>query len=140
LMKLIELLEGSAATPALREAVLRFAATARPTDRLAFPPHAPAIKVERALTKLFEEFPELPIEAVEIAGHSGCEFFKGVISARAADQVLRIRFEWNCKWKAMQLGWFDYFGFPDQGRAAREFDHDCFRAWEADGAGQLAEA
>ncbi|HEX8695519.1 MAG TPA: hypothetical protein VF746_24110, partial [Longimicrobium sp.] len=40
-----------------------------------------------------------------------------------------VRFVWDCKWKAEQHGWHDYFGFPDQGRAAREFGYDCFRAW-----------
>ena len=38
-------------------------------------------------------------------------------------------FHWDCKWRAQQQGWVDYFGFPDQTRAAREFGFDCFRSW-----------
>jgi hypothetical protein len=40
-----------------------------------------------------------------------------------------VRFYWDCKWKAQEQGWTDYFGFPDQMRAAREFGYDCFRSW-----------
>ena len=41
----------------------------------------------------------------------------------------RVSFHWDCKWKAMELEWHDYFGFPDQARAAREHPYACFRAW-----------
>jgi hypothetical protein len=140
LMKLIEFLEESAVSPSLRDAVRHFAVTGRAAESLSFPPNAPGVKVERTLTKLLEEYPDLPIERVEISGHSGCEFFRGEISVRSAQQALRIRFEWNCKWKATEMGWFDYFGFPDQTRAAREFEHDCFRAWEQVQSEQLAGA
>ena len=36
------------------------------------------------------------------------------------EDVRTVRFHWDCKWKAQQEGWSDYFGFPDQMRAARE--------------------
>ena len=38
-------------------------------------------------------------------------------------------FTWCCRWRAEQEGWKDYFGFPDQIRAAREFGWDCFQRW-----------
>ena len=42
----------------------------------------------------------------------------------------QVRFHWDCKWRAQQEGWVDYFGFPDQIRAAREFGWRCFERWE----------
>jgi hypothetical protein len=139
-MKLSEYLAGSAATPGFREAVEAFTAGAGPAEKLSFPVTAPRVKVERTLTKLLEEYPTLPIEGADIKGHSGCEFFRGIATIRADNRVLRVHFEWNCKWKAMELGWKDYFGFPDQVRAAHEFGHDCFRAWEEEGVEELAGA
>ena len=50
--------------------------------------------------------------------------------ALSPPRARRVRFHWDCKWRALQEGWTDYFGFPDQVRAAREFGHDCFRLWE----------
>ena len=39
-------------------------------------------------------------------------------------------FVWDCRWRAEQEGWTDCFGFPDQIRAAREYDWRCFERWE----------
>jgi len=139
-MMLSEYLGRSAATPAFREAVEAFRAGAGPSEFLAFPITAPRVKVERTLTKVLEEYGTLPIEGVEIEGYSGCEFFRGLAAIRTTEQVVRVRFEWNCKWKAIQLGWTDYFGFPDQTRAALEFGYDRFRSWEEEGAEELAGA
>jgi hypothetical protein len=138
MMKLIELLSASTATPAFRESLEDFIATATPSGRIDFPYHAPPIKVARTLTKALELYPDLEIEAVAIQARSGCEFFRGTLVLRTAEDELRVRFDWDCRWKAMQLGWMDYFGYPDQIRAAREFDHDCFRVWEEERAGELS--
>ncbi|MEX2571902.1 MAG: hypothetical protein WD737_11440 [Gemmatimonadota bacterium] len=139
-MKLLEYLGRSSAVPDFRAAIEQFLASGRPSERVAFGGRSPIIKVERTLTKLLEAYADLPIESVEIAGRSGCEFFRGEAVVRTADAERRIRFDWDCKWKAQALGWTDYFGFPDQTRAAREFGHDCFRGWEEQTVDQLAEA
>lgn len=129
-MKVIEYLGRSSALPAFRQAVEIFLATGRPGPRLRFNADAPPIKVTRVLTRLLEAHPELEIEEVEIRGRSACELFAGQLRARTVEGERLVEFEWNCRWKAEELGWVDYFGLPDQTRAAREFDHDCFRLWE----------
>ncbi len=129
-MKLIELLSHSAARPGFAQAVEIFLATGRPGPRLRFNVDAPAIKVARTLTKLVESHPELEIEEVEVRGTSGCDYFEGQLRVRTPEGEYLVEFDWNCRWKATEMGWVDYFGFPDQARAAREFDHECFRTWE----------
>lgn len=129
-MDLQAFLQRSRATDAFREAVHRFLRDGRPCERVAFNPPSPAVKVERTLTKVMESYPELAIERVEIQGVSGCEFFRGTATIHAAGEARRVRFDWDCRWRAEAEGWHDYFGFPDQTRAAREFGYDCFRAWD----------
>ena len=130
-MKVIEHLGRSAARPAFQQAIEIFLATGRPGPRLRFNTDAPPIKVARVVTRLLEAHPELEIEEVEIRGHSACELFAGQLRVRTPEGEYLVEFEWNCRWKAEELGWVDYFGLPDQSRAAREFDHDCFRIWES---------
>lgn len=132
-MILSKFLERSRASDSFRHAVREFVRDNRPNDGVTFDPYSPPVKVERTLTKLLEEHPELEIERVEIDGKSGCEFYRGELRVHTRNGLQKIRFYWDCKWKAMQMGWTDYFGFPDQTRAAREFGHDCFREWELDG-------
>ena len=132
-MKIFDLLERSSATESFREAVVRFVREGRPNERIAFNRDAPPVKVERTVTKVLEEYPELHIESIEVRGMSGCEFFRGVMEVHTGAEVRKISFHWDCKWKAMEMGWHDYFGFPDQARAAREFGHNCFRGWNEDG-------
>jgi hypothetical protein len=129
-MKLIEFLAASSATAPFKEAVEHFLNTGASSDRVSFSGHAPPVKVARTLTKLLAEYPELAIERVRVAGRSGCEYFRGEIVVGCTSEERSIEFDWDCKWKANQVGWVDYFGFPDQTRAAREFDYECFRIWE----------
>jgi hypothetical protein len=129
-MPLLDLLNRSAASDSFRAAMHEFLRTAQPVTNLDFDRRSPPVKVERTLSKLLESYPDLPIEQVIVDGTSGCEFYRGIITVVAAGQTLRVRFDWNCRWKAEQLGWTDWFGLPDQARAAREFGHDCFRVWE----------
>ena len=129
-MKIIEFLERSQASAAFRESVSAFLKTGRANERIVFDYRSPSVKVERALTKALEEYPDTPIESIELNGSSGCEFYRGTMTLRTADDERRVRFHWDCKWRAEEQGWRDYFGFADQTRAAREFGHDCFRAWE----------
>ena len=125
-----DLLERSRATADFRACVADFLADPRPNVGVTFDPYSPPVKVQRTLTKLLEAHPELEISRVEIDGSSGCEFYRGEMRVHTAHGVRRVRFHWDCKWRAQQEGWTDYFGFPDQTRAAREFGHDCFRLWE----------
>lgn len=129
-MTITDLLDRSAATPAFREAADRFLQTGRGNDRVAFAVGAPPVKVERALTKALIEYPAEPIESIEFRARSGCESFAGDLLLRTASDTRRVSFHWDCRWRAEQEGWRDWFGFPDQARAAREFGHDCFRTWE----------
>lgn len=132
-MSLQTFLQRSRATEPFRDAVARFLRDGRANDRVGFQERSPAIKVERTLTKLLEAYPGLAIERVEIDGASGCEFYRGTATVFTAAEERRVHFHWDCKWKAEQEGWTDYFGFADQARAAREFGYDCFRSWEEEG-------
>jgi hypothetical protein len=132
-MKIFELLDGSSVTDAFRDAVACFVRDGRPNERLAFNRDCPPVKVERALVRALEEYPALQVESIELHGSSGCEFFRGVMDLHTATEVRRVDFHWDCKWKAQELGWYDYFGFPDQTRAARELPYACFRSWTEEG-------
>lgn len=132
-MSLHAFLQRSHATEAFREALDRFLRDERPNAHVGFRASSPPVKVERTLTSILERFPDLPIERVEIDATSGCEYFRGTAVVYAGGEERRIRFHWDCRWRAEQEGWQDYFGFPDQARAAREFGHDCFRSWEEEG-------
>ncbi len=125
-----DLLERSRATDEFREALESFLRTGRSAGAVTFDAGSPPVKVERTIAKALEEYPGLPIEAIEIRGISGCEFYRGVATITAGGEARVVRFVWDCKWKAQEMGWTDYFGFPDQGRAAREFGHACFRTWD----------
>lgn len=129
-MKLLEFLQSSTATPAFAAAVHEFLATGHPNDRIGFSPGSPPIKIERTLTKVVESFADAAIDSVRISGRSGCEFYRGELIVCTADEELHVRFDWDCRWRAEQLGWTDYFGLPDQIRAARELGYDCFRTWD----------
>lgn len=139
-MILTDLLARSRASEAFRDAVAAFLRDGSPNENLAFDRYCPPVKVERTVIKLLEEYPEREIESVEIRGSSGCEFFRGEAVIRTASEERRVSFWWDCKWKAVQMGWTDYFGFPDQTRAAREFGHDCFRSWEEEEVRSLSAA
>ena len=128
-MILAQLLERSRASAGFRRAVAEFLGDSRPNDGVTFGRFSPPVKVERTLTKLLQEHPELEIERVEIDGTSGCEYYRGRLRVHTADSVRSVQFHWDCRWRAVQEGWTDYFGFPDQTRAAREFGHDCFKTW-----------
>lgn len=120
------LVEQSAATPEFQEALASWRRN-RPQDRLEVLGYAPDIKVERVLTKLFEALPEQVIDRVVIDGRSGCSNFTG--ECRLEPGGVRLRFDWDCAWKARVEGLTAY-GFADQQRAAQEFGYDCFRVFE----------
>ena len=92
--------------------------------------YLPQVKVQRLIKHILATEPELPIEGISIQGASGCSDFVGSVEARTVSGTLVFDFAWCCRWRAVQQGWTDYFGFPDQMRAAQEFDWRCFRTWE----------
>ncbi|HET7463824.1 MAG TPA: hypothetical protein VFJ82_21390 [Longimicrobium sp.] len=128
-MKIFQMLERSSATEPFRDALERFLRDGRPNERITFNRDCPPVKVERWLTKALEEYPQLHIESIDMRALSGCEYFRGHAEVHTPAEVRRVSFHWDCRWKAQELGWNDYFGYPDQIRAARECGHDCFRVW-----------
>jgi hypothetical protein len=92
---------------------------------------APAVKVKRLLTHILATEAHLPIEQVTVRARSGCSDFVGTVHLETATGSHVYNFVWDCRWRAEQEGWTDYFGFPDQIRAAREYDWRCFERWEA---------
>lgn len=131
-MNLLTLLESSSASPKFVEAVRAFLKDGRSNDGVIFSAGSPPVKVRRTLTRVLEAYPADEIERVEINASSGCEYYRGelVVHRSDVDGPREVHFHWDCRWRAEQEGWTDYFGFPDQIRAAREYDHDCFRDWE----------
>ena len=129
-MTLFDLLHSSAVTSEFADAIREFASTGRSNERVEFNPGSPPVKVERTLVKMLVSFPDLAIERIRIVGRSGCEYFRGELVVHADGEEHLVAFDWDCRWKAQQLGWTDYFGFPDQIRAAREHGYDCFRGWD----------
>lgn len=91
---------------------------------------APPIKVKRVLTHLLSSEPHLPIERVALRARSGCSDFVGTVQIDTATETRVFEFIWDCRWRAEQEGWTDCFGFPDQIRAAREYDWRCFQRWK----------
>ncbi|KAA3600903.1 MAG: hypothetical protein DWQ06_08765 [Calditrichaeota bacterium] len=124
-MDIKNFLNNSKATKEFKESVNDFLNGGK-SDLIKYNWTAPRVKVERTLTKIVEELQDLPISKVEIDGSSGCEYFRGTAKIWAEEE-LSIDFEWNCLWKAEEEGYKDYFGMPDQIRAAREFGYDCFK-------------
>lgn len=90
---------------------------------------APSIKVLRVVAHLLDVEPTLRLERVRITGNAGCSDFRGSVEAHADGLVRQWNFVWCCRWRAVEEGWVDCFGFPDQVRAAREFEHKCFETW-----------
>jgi len=127
-MNLDILLTGSSADDAFKAAVRAFP-TGRENARLHSPRSLPSVKVLRVVAQLLSEHPELVVHSVTVEGVSGCADFRGTMRVECSDGVREFEFLWDCRWRAVQAGWTDMFGFPDQIRAAREFGHRCFRTW-----------
>lgn len=107
-------------------------------DRIEVAGWVPHVKIRRLLTQLLDAEGELPIERVVINGSSGCSDFVGSVQVHTAAGPHVIDFVWDCRWRAMNEGYVDYFGFPDQIRAAQEFDWRCFQLWQRRDSGHLA--
>jgi hypothetical protein len=91
---------------------------------------APPVKVRRLITHMLETEPHLPVERIAVRGRSGCSDFVGTVQVHTESGTEVFEFAWDCRWRAEQEGWTDCFGFPDQIRAAREYDWRCFERWQ----------
>lgn len=91
--------------------------------------YVPRVKVQRLLKQMLATEPDLDIHGVAVSGSSGCSDFVGTVELRTQAATHVFEFGWCCRWRAEQEGWTDYFGFPDQVRAAQEFDWRCFHTW-----------
>ena len=136
-MDIVSLLDGSRATDAFRADVIALATGKEVGTTIRFRA-GPRVKVLRVLAQLLSAEPEMVIQAVAVEGWSGCSDFRGRVAVETPDGVREFDFVWCCKWRALQEGWVDYFGFPDQMRAAREFDWRCFESWRERAAVQTA--
>ena len=123
------LLTQSGATEAFKADVARFLAGDH-TSRVKVESFVPRVKVQRLLTQLLVQESTLPIDQVVIRGSAGCSDFVGTIDVHTASGSHVFDFVWCCRWRAEREGYVDYFGFPDQSRAAQEFGWQCFRKWE----------
>ena len=129
LPELEPLLAASHATDAFRADIALYTAR-QPAERIATSSMNPRVKVLRTIAQLLHAEPALAVDRVTLQAASGCAEYTGVIAVTdAAGAVHRFDFEWDCEWKARQLGYVDGFGFPDQIRAAQEFGWQCFERW-----------
>ena len=127
-MELLALLERSSATAAFKADVRAYLAH-QPAPRVATLRPAPRVKVARLLAHLLDAEPALAVDGVQVDAVSGCSDFRGTVAVRAGADTRVFEFVWCCLWRADEQQWRDAFGFPDQIRAAREFDWRCFEAW-----------
>jgi hypothetical protein len=123
-----QIIAQSSATPAFK-ADARAYAEHRAAPRIDVLRHSPRIKVLRVLAQLLANEPQLAVDGVQVDAASGCSDFRGTLVVRADDRDRTFDFVWDCQWRAMQEGWADAFGLPDQIRAARTFDWRCFAHW-----------
>ena len=103
---------------------------ASPVDRVRLDRPMPRVKIRRLLTHVLEAEPQLAVEHVALSARSGCSDFVGVVHVHTSTDTHVYEFTWDCRWRAEQEGWLDMFGYPDQLRAADEFDWRCFARWE----------
>ena len=130
LSQLEQVLATSNAAETFKRSVRSFCETGS-ADHIHIEGFAPRIKVRRVLTQVLATEPELPIERVAVRARSGCSDFVGTVQSHTARATRVYECVWDCRWRAEQEGWTDCFGFPDQIRAAREYDWRCFFRWEA---------
>lgn len=124
-----QILEASRAAETFKKAVRQYVANGQ-TDHIRVEGFAPHVKVKRLLTHMLSAENHLPIERISLRGRSGCSDFVGTVQVHTASGTHVYDFVWDCRWRAEQEGWTDCFGFPDQIRAAREYDWRCFERWE----------
>lgn len=123
------LVQGSRATEEFKAQLLAFF-NGQPCERVKVESAVPRVKVRRLLAQLLHAEPGLEIEQVVVRGASGCSDFVGSVQVHTPTGGHVFDFVWDCRWRAEREGWVDHFGYPDQVRAATEFDWRCFQRWE----------
>ena len=127
--ELESLLTASRAPETFKSDVVSFLESGR-AERIHVRGYAPRVKVSRVIKHVLASHPELDIEEIVVSGQSGCSDFVGTAQLTTRTGTKVFEFVWCCRWRAEQEGWLDCFGFPDQLRAADEFDWRCFARWE----------
>ena len=127
--ELEQILAKSRAADPFKADVRAFCATGKAT-RIRIDGYIPPVKVQRLIKQMLSSEPELPIERIAVQGASGCSDFVGTVELRTVTATHVYDFAWCCRWRAIEERWTDYFGFPDQIRAAQEFDWRCFHTWK----------
>jgi len=123
-----ELLAGSAASEDFKSAVREFAQHQKKSGAIHFAAGNPPVKVLRAIMGLLEAEPGSALQSVEVTAVSGCSDYRGNVIVNNGEA--RYAFVWDCAWKAREMGWNDYFGEPDQIKAARTFGYRCFESYQ----------
>lgn len=126
------LLSQSFATDGFKADVARFISGDRP-ERVKVESYIPRVKVQRVLSQLLAVESTLEIEHVVIRGNAGCSDLVGSVDVHTTTGSHVFDFVWCCRWRAEVEGFVDYFGFPDQMRAAHEFGWRCFQKWDRRG-------
>ena len=127
-MDITKLLDRSRATNDFKQELLAFERHEM-VGRISASRPSPRVKVMRVMCQLLHAQPELEIERVHLDARSGCSDYAGVVTVEANGVQRSFQFVWCCQWRAQQEQWYDWFGLPDQMRAAREFGWDCFSEW-----------
>ena len=127
-MHIDHLLAASRATDDFKHDVRAYALSGY-APRIVLLHRAPRIKVLRVIAQLLSTTPALAVERIRVNGRAGCADFVGTLEVDAEGRTRHIAFAWDCAWRAQLAGWSDAFGFPDQIRAAQEFEWRCFREW-----------
>jgi hypothetical protein len=124
------ILQTSRASGPFKQAVRSHASgdSASSGEHIRFNPGAPPVKVLRVILKLLESIPDTAIEQVTVNAMSGCSNFSGEAVVEPGD--LRVKFNWDCAWRAREEGMMDHWNEPDQMKAAREFGYQCFESFE----------
>lgn len=125
--ELQQLLDNSQAIEEFKQAVLDFK-EGKNTDLIVDQNGNPPVKILRLISYVLDQQSELPIESISVKAASGCSDFTGTADINQGQ--VQVDFKWDCAWRAKEEGWKDYFGFPDQIKAAKEFDYDCFETFE----------
>jgi hypothetical protein len=121
-------LANSRAAEQFKADVLQYFTTGS-AERIGVRGNPPRVKVMRLLRHVLASHADLDIERISLEGQSGCSDFVGTAQLTTTGGTLDFEFVWCCRWRAEEQGWTDFLGFPDQIRAAREFDWNCFRVW-----------
>ena len=128
-MNMDALLAASGATDEFKDSVRQYSTHGK-APLVEAAGYAPPIKVMRVLAQLLEVGADASTaSACASTATPGAPTSAGRSRRTPTGVVRQWRFVWCCRWRAVEQGWVDCFGFPDQMRAAREFGYRCFETW-----------